>query len=105
MSKWSKKREVYTMRFEVKLKGYWTNGEKFAEKPQQGKYNDSWEKINEGRKRKRILYKKEKGIWEIYKKKWFWEDGGGNIIRGKNRTQDKKVKKLKNNKIKVKFLT
>ena len=32
---WGKNREEYTMRFEVKLKRYWTNGSKTAEKPQQ----------------------------------------------------------------------
>ena len=34
--KWVKKREEYTMRFEVKLQRYWANGSKTAEKPQQG---------------------------------------------------------------------
>ena len=33
---WGKKRKEYTMRFEVKLKRYWINGRKIAEKPQQG---------------------------------------------------------------------
>ena len=34
--KWGNKREEYTVMFEVKLKRYWTNRSKIAQKPQQG---------------------------------------------------------------------
>ena len=36
LEQWGKKREEYTMRFEVKFKKYWTNRSNISEKPQQG---------------------------------------------------------------------
>ena len=58
--------------------------------------SDSWAKINKGRKEIRILYKREKWIWDVYyKEKWFWEDGGGKLVRVRNRTKSKKGKQLK----------
>ena len=38
LKKWNKKREEYTMKFEVKLQRYWTKGHQTADKPQKGQY-------------------------------------------------------------------
>ena len=64
--------------------------------------NDNWIKFNKGGMGIRILYKREKWIWDVYsKEKWFWEDEGNKL----RRVGSKNPRRREGEKFELKFLT